>query len=103
MAELKSCPFCGSDRIEVRYIYFRPYVICEKCHAQTPCYNTYPKALEAWNRRVNDNEIITLEYPCTNCNMGWGTASERGYTSCAENCELLKQYNKSKIEENDNG
>ena len=27
---------------------------CEKCHAQIPCYNTYPKAKEAWNRRADD-------------------------------------------------
>ena len=27
---------------------------CEKCRAQTPCYNTYPKAKEAWNRRADD-------------------------------------------------
>ena len=51
MNELKPCPFCGSNRISVEYLYFRPYILCEKCHAQIPCYNTYPKAKEAWNRR----------------------------------------------------
>lgn len=54
MNELKPCPFCGCDRISVQYLYFRPYVICEKCHAQIPCYNTYAKAKGAWNRRVNN-------------------------------------------------
>lgn len=54
MTELKSCPFCGCDRISVQYLYFRPYVICEKCHAQIPCYNTYAKAKEAWNRRADE-------------------------------------------------
>lgn len=54
MDELKPCPFCGSDRITVQYFYFRPYIICDKCHAQIPCYNTYPDAKEAWNRRVNN-------------------------------------------------
>ena len=53
MNELKPCPFCGCDRISVQYLCFRPYVICEKCHAQIPCYNTYAKAIEAWNRRVS--------------------------------------------------
>ena len=56
MFELKPCPFCGSDRISVQHLYFRPYVICEKCHAQIPCYNTYAKAKEAWNRRANDGK-----------------------------------------------
>lgn len=54
MDKLKLRPFCGGDRISVQYLCFRPYVICEKCHAQIPCYNTYKKAVEAWNRRVND-------------------------------------------------
>lgn len=53
-SELKPCPFCGSNRISVEYLYFRPYIRCEKCHAQIPCYNTYPKAKEAWNRRANN-------------------------------------------------
>ena len=55
MAELKPCPFCGSNRISVEYLYFRPYIICEKCHAQIPCYNTHPKAKEAWNRRADND------------------------------------------------
>ena len=54
MAELKPCPFCGCDRIAVRYLCLRPYVICMRCHAQIPCYNNYAKAKEAWNRR-DDN------------------------------------------------
>lgn len=58
MAEnkLKPCPFCGNNKIEVKYLYFRPYIICEKCYAQLPCYNTYTRVAEAWNRRVNYGE-----------------------------------------------
>jgi Lar family restriction alleviation protein len=56
MFELKPCPFCGCDKISVQYLYFRPYVICEKCHAQIPCYNTYAKAKEAWNRRAYNGD-----------------------------------------------
>lgn len=52
--ELKPCPFCGSKRVETRYFLARPYIICEKCHAQIPCYNTYKAAKEAWNRRAED-------------------------------------------------
>lgn len=52
MSELKPCPFCGSKNIETRYMFFRPYIICCKCLAQTPCYNDYKSAKEAWDRRV---------------------------------------------------
>lgn len=52
--ELKPCPFCGSKRVKTQYLYFRPYIICEKCHAQIPCYNNYKQAKEAWNRRCTD-------------------------------------------------
>lgn len=55
MAELKPCPFCGCDRIAVRYLCLRPYVICMRCHAQIPCYNNYAKAKEAWNRRAGND------------------------------------------------
>ena len=54
MVDLKPCPFCGCDRIEVRYLCIRPYVICMRCHAQIPCYNNYAKAKEAWNRRADN-------------------------------------------------
>lgn len=55
MNELKPCPFCGSDRISVQYLCFRPYVICEKCHAQIPCYDNYARSKEAWNRRAEND------------------------------------------------
>ena len=51
--EIKKCPFCGGEA-EIKYLCFRPYIICCKCHAQIPCYNNYKTAIEAWNRRVND-------------------------------------------------
>lgn len=53
MTELKNCPFCGG-KAEVAYLYFRPYIICNKCHAQIPCYNNYKSAKEAWNRRADE-------------------------------------------------
>lgn len=51
--ELKPCPFCGGENVKTQYELFRPYIICYKCHAQTPCYNDYKSAKEAWNRRVD--------------------------------------------------
>ena len=52
--ELKPCPFCGSKHIETKYLCFRPFIICYKCHAQIPCYNNYKQAKEAWNRRADN-------------------------------------------------
>ena len=53
--ELKSCPMCGGKNVETRYVYCRPYIICDKCHFRTPCYNVYEQALEAWNRRADND------------------------------------------------
>lgn len=55
--KLKPCPFCGGEA-ETRYLYCRPYIICSKCHARIPCYNTYPKAAKAWNRREPMDRIV---------------------------------------------
>ena len=54
--EFKPCPFCGGEKVTVQYLVTRPYITCEKCHAQIPCYNTYQEAKEAWNRRVDNND-----------------------------------------------
>lgn len=56
MVELKPCPFCGGHNMNVRYLWCRPYIICDKCHAKTPCYNTFNAAIEAWNRRAEDGK-----------------------------------------------
>ena len=65
--ELKPCPFCGSEEIQVRkvtgmfgrsaYARTRKYVLCEKCRARTFDYATKPLAIEAWNRRANDEVV----------------------------------------------
>lgn len=58
--ELKACPFCGgeatvviltlSDREETK----EPYVICKTCHAMSAWYMSREDAINAWNRRAND-------------------------------------------------
>ena len=53
--ELKPCPFCGSSKdVNVKYLLSRPYIICDNCHAQIPCYSSYKKAVKAWNRRAEN-------------------------------------------------
>ena len=45
---------------------------------------------------VEDNQ----EYPCNGCDCGWGTASEKGITSCHTTCLKLKEWHKKKEEAN---
>lgn len=63
MSEIKPCPFCGGEDIIVRPApkpflgdYKRTYKFaqCRYCLARTGEYGTEPKAIEAWNRRVQD-------------------------------------------------
>ena len=60
MAELKPCPFCGSDVVhfDKSYSYFREHVIyCEECDIVfTRDFWDAEEAdiIEAWNRRPGD-------------------------------------------------
>lgn len=38
-------------------------------------------------------------HPCTNCNVGWDSISADGCSSCHDNCERLRKYNKEKLAE----
>lgn len=57
MTELKPCPFCGSEA----YVIIRdvddwtPWIRCKGCGVETDCFDSAEEAIEAWNRRV-DNE-----------------------------------------------
>ncbi len=54
MAELKPCPFCGGERIEIKYIRdsTRAYLNCFDCGIEQKIYETKEKAIEAWNTRT---------------------------------------------------
>ena len=57
MTELKPCPFCGGEAHVVETIHGKtlPWVRCKDCGMETPMLDTEEEAIEAWNRRV-DNE-----------------------------------------------
>jgi len=51
-SEIKPCPFCGSDEIEIEQthpeaIWFR----CSNCGAETSAADHVDKALSIWNQR----------------------------------------------------
>ena len=59
--ELKPCPFCGGEATLVAYGVNREYEVvqCLECGARTRLFNPEifrgGNAIEAWNRRVNDD------------------------------------------------
>ena len=60
MINLKKCPFCGSDaeifstRDYLKKTFYR--IHCKKfCCLQVNFYSSEIAAVEAWNRRVNDD------------------------------------------------
>ena len=55
MTELKPCPFCGGEA-NVEEAYMNIFVVaCSGCSVITAIYNNAEKAIEAWNRRVEQN------------------------------------------------
>ena len=57
MGELKPCPKCGNDRLSfiIGVVVPKFAVLCEECGEETDFFDAKDKAVEAWNRRV-DNE-----------------------------------------------
>lgn len=63
MAELKPCPFCGESEdcvhlqkiIYIREGHSRWEVMCENCGAEVSEFVTPERAIEAWNRRADND------------------------------------------------
>lgn len=57
--ELKPCPFCGGKNIEFCTLGFYS-MVCNVnkggCGASSGYFSTVEKAIEAWNRRVSDED-----------------------------------------------
>ena len=54
--ELKPCPFCGGEAMIIVLPHARKrFVKCKnQCCEQNTNFNTREEAIEAWNRRAND-------------------------------------------------
>lgn len=51
--ELKPCPFCGGEKLQVVSVYGEDfYVDCLTCTTCGPSGGTHNEAQELWNRRV---------------------------------------------------
>lgn len=59
MAELLPCPFCGKSPKIYRSNFSEKYrVRCESgCGAETACYGSKEKAVNAWNTRIQKKEV----------------------------------------------
>lgn len=55
MEKLDNCPFCGSDKCEVKmwygFIESLNYVQCYGCGANSAVFSTKEEAVVAWNKR----------------------------------------------------
>ena len=58
--KLKPCPFCGGEaalqygRFYGNEFYKDYFCFCDECEASTTYFPTVAEAIEAWNRRVNN-------------------------------------------------
>jgi Lar family restriction alleviation protein len=54
---LRYCPFCGSDNIELDQVFFGYRFICEDCGAIGSEAETIKEARALWNQRVNEETL----------------------------------------------
>lgn len=54
MNELKPCPFCGNERVNVAEIAGSFFAVCGSCGAQGKMMETISGVVGAWNRREGD-------------------------------------------------
>ena len=70
MTELKSCPFCGSDKLIIPDLFSHIVVSCDGCGTDGPAKKNEKDAIKAWNTRAESVCICTdqcgYDY-CGNC------------------------------------
>ena len=67
MTELKPCPFCGSNDVEIRdlklgiyAINLGVYAVCRRCGASIKSSHSIVDVIAAWNRRAIDRDELLL-------------------------------------------
>ncbi len=56
METIKKCPFCGSSNIRIDDVVWGMYwAVCLECGAKSGDKASRKKAIEAWNRRADDD------------------------------------------------
>lgn len=56
MAQIKPCPFCGSENVKYRSLAGR--VFCKDCQARGPCGATDKDAIKKWNAAPRTTAMI---------------------------------------------
>ncbi|WP_445494617.1 Lar family restriction alleviation protein [Photorhabdus sp. SF281] len=54
--KLKPCPFCGGEAAKLCTSWKLVIVFCTTCKNQTAIFFSQSDAIQAWNKRVNNNE-----------------------------------------------
>ena len=70
--ELRNCPFCGSDKVDVitedEYGYYWWVGYCDDCQCFGPKAKMKPEAVEKWNDRImqymGDRELMREVLRC---------------------------------------
>lgn len=72
MSELKPCPLCGGEEINIRAVSFangsvQMWIECASCPAHTERTNDLDTAIEAWNTRAERTCRMTDRGECSEC------------------------------------
>ena len=94
--ELKPCPFCGGEAIHSDE-HGEPMIQVNHkrgCFLGTLAICNNDEAVEAWNRRVDDEtceaeltdvieaRVVVREYECSKCGMSWETVWAYDFSYC---------------------
>ena len=65
--ELKPCPFCNGKAEIIKCYTFGKitgyFATCRKCDCELKIYTSKQNAEKAWNKRVCDEKLITVDIP----------------------------------------
>ena len=60
MSELKMCPFCWGNEVELYESCGMAIIECKRCHTHSKGYSSHAAAIEAWNTRPREAELEQL-------------------------------------------